>query len=94
MPSAFVFVNCQLRFTPDVLENLRKLPEVEQAYNTHGMYDIVVKLRSENNDDLRESVVRIRRIDGISSTFSMIILEEAEEEKKLQEKRKVQSLAE
>ena len=94
MPSAFVFVNCQFRFTTDVLESLRKLRRVEQAYNTYGMYDIVVKLRSENNDDLRESIVRIRSIDGISSTFSMIILEEDEEEKNLQEKRKVQSLAE
>jgi nitrate reductase NapAB chaperone NapD len=76
MPSAFVLINCQSRFIPDVIDSLRELPNLEDAQKTEGMYDVVAKLRSENQDDLRETNVRARRVSNIRSTLTMIIVEE------------------
>ena len=76
MPSALVLINCQSRFTPDVIESLRKLPELEAVYKIQGIYDVIARLKSENKDDLRENIVRLRQVAHITSTLTMIILRE------------------
>ena len=75
MTSAFLLINCDFPFAQDVISELEKVPEIVDIYKLHGMYDIIARVESNNEQDLNEIVkVRIRKIEKIKSTLTMIIV--------------------
>ena len=67
---------CDFPFAGDVISELEKVPEIVDIYKLHGMYDIIARVESDNEEDLNEIVkARIRKIDKIKSTLTMIIVE-------------------
>ncbi len=77
MPKAFVLINTEIGSESDVLKDLRKIEGVEEAFAVYGVYDIIAKVGAESMDKLKEIVTwRIRRLDKVRSTLTMIIVEE------------------
>lgn len=77
MPKAFVLINTEIGSESEVVKELRKIEGVEEAYPVYGVYDIVAKVSAETMDKLKEIVTwRIRRLDKVRSTLTMIIIEE------------------
>ena len=77
MPSAIVLVNTEIGFETEVLKELKKVECVVEASAVYGVYDIVAKVKSETMDKLKEIVTsRIRRLDKVRSTLTMIVVEE------------------
>ena len=78
MPKAFVLINTEIGSEADVLKDLRKIEGVEEAFSVYGVYDIIAKVSAESMDKLKEIVTwRIRRLDKVRSTLTMIIVEES-----------------
>jgi len=76
MPLAFVFVNVEAGREKEVLENIKKIPEVKASYLVYGVFDIIVMLESDTFEKLREMVIKkIRQLDKVSSTMTMIVME-------------------
>lgn len=76
MTSAFLLINCEFPFAGEVISELGKVPEIIDIYKLHGMYDIIAKVKSDTEEHLNEIIkVRIRKIDKIKSTLTMIIVE-------------------
>ena len=64
MPTAYVLINCDLGSEDDIIKELKKLPEVVEVSGVFGVYDIIVRIRSDSMDKLREVVTwNVRRID-------------------------------
>ncbi|MCS7095638.1 MAG: Lrp/AsnC ligand binding domain-containing protein [Candidatus Bathyarchaeota archaeon] len=77
MPKAFVLINTEIGSETEVVKELRKIEGVEEAYPVYGVYDIVAKVSADTMDKLKEIVTwRIRRLDKVRSTLTMIIIEE------------------
>ena len=58
---------------PAVLEALRAEPDVVEAHDVMGAYDVVVKVRAATLQHLHDLVfTRLRGIDGIRSTTTLI----------------------
>ncbi|MCQ5337477.1 MAG: Lrp/AsnC ligand binding domain-containing protein [Candidatus Methanomethylicia archaeon] len=77
MPMAFILVNVEAGADKEVLENIRKIPEVKQAYMVYGVYDIVAILEADTLEKLRECVTKkIRQLDKVRSTMTMIVIEQ------------------
>lgn len=77
MPKAFVLINTEIGSEVDVLKDLRKIEGVEEAYAVYGVYDIIAKVNADTMDKLKDIVTwRIRRLDKVRSTLTMIIIEE------------------
>jgi DNA-binding Lrp family transcriptional regulator len=73
LPIAFVLVNAELGFEEDVVREIRKISDVNEAHLVYGMYDIVVKVEGSTVDKLKETVnTKIRKMDKIRSTLTMI----------------------
>ena len=82
MTSAFLFINAELLFIEDVINKLKEVPEIVDIYKVQGIYDIVARVNSETEEKLKELVSeRIRRIDKITGTVTVIIAREIEEKK-------------
>ena len=76
MPLAFVLINSEIGAEDEVLNALKKVEGVEEAYIVYGVYDIVAKIRAESMDKLREIVTwKIRRLNRVRSTLTMVVVE-------------------
>jgi len=60
--------------TSDVSKILKKIPNVETVYEITGQYDIAVIISGLNIAEVDECLEKIRRLDGIVNTNTMIIL--------------------
>jgi len=78
VPTAFVLVNTDMKSEDTVLRALKEIDGVKEAYNLYGTYDIIVKIEAEKMGELTEIVTwRIRKIDGVRSTLTMVVSDEA-----------------
>lgn len=76
MALAFVFINAEIGSEQEVLEQLRKMDSVKEAYMVYGVYDIVAKVDALTNDDLREVVTsKVRKLSKVRSTLTMMVIE-------------------
>jgi DNA-binding Lrp family transcriptional regulator len=77
MPTAFVLINTEIGSENDVLKELKKVDGVDEACAVYGVYDIVARVKASTMDKLKEIVTwRIRRLDKVRSTLTMIVIEE------------------
>jgi DNA-binding Lrp family transcriptional regulator len=75
MVKAFVMLNVDLGCEKDVLRELRGMDGVVEAYVVDGVYDVVVVLEAESLDDLRNVISKVRGMDNVQSTLTMIVVE-------------------
>ena len=69
-------LNVQSGFENRVLNTVRKVDGIEEAYISYGVYDIAAKLRTYHMDELKDIIQnKIRQIKGVSATSSMILVE-------------------
>ena len=76
MPIAFVLINAEIGSEGEVLKALREVEGVKEAYSVYGVYDIIAKIEADSMDKLKDVVSwRIRRLDKVRSTLTMIVIE-------------------
>jgi DNA-binding Lrp family transcriptional regulator len=77
MPTAFVLINTEIGSESDVLKELKGVEGVDEASAVYGVYDIVARVKADTMDKLKEIVTwRIRRLDKVRSTLTMIVVED------------------
>lgn len=68
-------IDCDFPFSENVIEELKKIPEIEEFYRVQSIYDIIAKVNADSEDQLNEIVMRkVREIEGIKNTLTMIII--------------------
>ena len=73
MPTAYILLCCDLGSENDVLQSIKQIEEVEEVNRVFGVYDIIVKLSSDNMDKLREIItMRVRNIEKVRSALTII----------------------
>ena len=76
MPIAFVLINAEIGSESDVLNELKKIEGVEEAYSVYGVYDIIAKVKADSMEKLKDIVAwRIRKLNKVRSTLTMIVIE-------------------
>ena len=77
MPKTFVLINVESGLEEEVLEEIKKIEGVEEAYYSYGVYDIIAKIAADSMEKLRETVMRkVRTLGKVRSTLTLIIMEE------------------
>jgi len=73
MTMAFILISTEMGSERKVLEELRKISEVSEAYIVYGVYDIVAKVEVSDVEELKNIISnKIRSIDYVRSTLTMI----------------------
>ncbi|WP_100182940.1 Lrp/AsnC ligand binding domain-containing protein [Candidatus Nitrosotenuis aquarius] len=84
MPIAFILLNSDLGSDQEIITKLKEMLAVEkdlkyEVQGVYGIYDIVVKIEAANADLLRSIITsKIRKIDKVQSTLTMMVIEEQE----------------
>lgn len=70
---AGVLIRCQPQKEAEVLEALRKLDGLSYVYQLFGRYDMVALIRALDLHAASEVVGRIRAIEGVVSTETLVV---------------------
>ncbi|MGA3290409.1 MAG: Lrp/AsnC ligand binding domain-containing protein [Candidatus Bathyarchaeia archaeon] len=68
--------NVEIRSENNVIKNLRKNGFVEEIYVSNSPYDLIIKIKAETMDELKEAVHTIRTANQVKSTLTLIMTEE------------------
>jgi DNA-binding Lrp family transcriptional regulator len=60
--------------TQEVSKRIQQMPNVETTYEVTGEYDIVAVIGGMNVVEVNDCVEKIRRVEGIMKTNTMIVL--------------------
>ena len=73
MSTAFVLINTEIGSEEEVLNELNKVEGVEEAYCAYGVYDIIVKIKADNMDKLKDIITwKVRKLNNVRSTLTML----------------------
>ncbi|WP_455281858.1 Lrp/AsnC ligand binding domain-containing protein [[Eubacterium] cellulosolvens] len=76
MPVVYILINAELGMEEDLIQELRKMENIKEAYVTYGVYDVIVKAEAENMENLKELVAfKIRRMKEVKNTLTMTVAE-------------------
>ena len=84
MPIAFVLINSDLGKDVEIIGKIKEIMQSEKDISyeiqcVYGVYDIVVKVSSDDSPKLRSIVTnQIRKIEKVQSTLTMMVIEEQE----------------
>ena len=84
MTIAFVLINSELSHDEEIIGKIKEILDVDsdlkyQIQGVYGIYDIVLKVSSDDGPKLRKILTNeIRKIDKVKSTLTMMIIEEQE----------------
>jgi DNA-binding Lrp family transcriptional regulator len=77
MPRAFVLFNVGAGSEDQVLKDAKDLGGVQETYVSYGVYDLVMKVKADSMEKLKELVTRqLRTIKNVRSTLTLILTEE------------------
>ena len=84
MPTAYVLLNSDLGSDETIIKKVKEILDSEESVKyevqgVYGVYDIILKVTSDNSDKLRSVITnKIRKIDKVQSTLTMMVIEEQE----------------
>jgi len=77
MVQAYILLNVEPGAEGKVLERFKSLNIVSEAYVSYGVYDIIIRLKANTMDELKDAVShKIRTTDQVRSTVTLIIIEQ------------------
>jgi len=75
MHKGFVLLNCDLGAEDFIVEELRKISQVSQAYVTFGAYDVIAEINTDSQENFDETVsFKIRRLTRVVSTMTLNVI--------------------
>ena len=74
MSMVYVMITCDVGFEKSVIAELKKVSLVKEIKEVMGEYDIIVKLESNNSDELKNIIpLKIRKIPNIRTMLTLIV---------------------
>ena len=84
LPTSYILINSDLGTDETIITKIKEIlaDKKETQYEirgVYGVYDIVLKLSSDDIDALRSTITnKIRKIASVESTLTMMVIEEQE----------------
>ena len=84
MSTSFVLLNSELGTDKSIISQIKEILDgvgdiKYEIQGVYGVYDIVLKISSDNLENLRSIITnKIRKINKVQSTLTMMVIEEQE----------------
>ncbi|MFQ6085830.1 MAG: Lrp/AsnC ligand binding domain-containing protein [Candidatus Bathyarchaeia archaeon] len=73
MPKAFILISAEVGGEDEILNELKRIEQIIEAYKLYGVYDLIAILETKDMDELNRIVWNsIRRLDKVRSTVTMV----------------------
>ena len=75
MNKGFILLNCDLGAEEYIVEELKHMSDVKNAYLTFGAYDVIAKIETQDQDSFEKAVASIRKLSRVVSTMTLNIIQ-------------------
>ena len=72
---AYVLLNTEIGSQDSILEEIRKIEGVEEAFNLYGVYDIVARIQADTMENLTNIINDKLQATNIHSKLTVVVTE-------------------
>ncbi|AEB95509.1 MULTISPECIES: Lrp/AsnC family transcriptional regulator [Metallosphaera] len=80
---AFILIKAEPKKYEDILKKLVEMDEIYDIYDVTGEYYALLKVRVRSREELAKVLDYIGKLEGVSSTYTMVALRTIKEKKNL-----------
>jgi len=74
MHKGFILLNCDLGSEEYILEELKQMQGIKNAYLTFGAYDVIAEIQTEGQDDFEKVIATVRKLSRVVSTMTLNVV--------------------
>ena len=74
MHKGFILLNCDLGAEEYIVDELRHMQYVNNAYLTFGAYDVVAEVQTQEQDEFEKVIASIRKLSRVISTMTLNVM--------------------
>ena len=74
MHIGFILLNCDLGAEEYIVDELKQMSNVSNAYLTFGAYDVIAEVHTDNQDEFEKAVSTIRKLSRVVSTMTLNVI--------------------
>ena len=71
MNRGFILLNCDLGAEEYILDQLKQMQVISNAYLTFGAYDIIAEIQTKNQEEFAKAITTIRKLSRVVSTMTL-----------------------
>lgn len=76
MHVGYILLNCDLGAEEYIVEELRQMDEVKNAYLTFGAYDVIAEVHAKNQEEFERTVSnKVRKLARVVSTMTLNVID-------------------
>lgn len=74
MHRGFILLNCDLGAEEYIVDELKQMQVVNNAYLTFGAYDVIAEIQTESQEEFAKAIAIIRKISRVVSTMTLNVM--------------------
>ena len=74
MHRGFILLNCDLGAEEYIVDELKQMNDVSNAYLTFGAYDVIAEIHTENQNQFEKAIATIRKLSRVVSTMTLNVI--------------------
>ncbi len=74
MIKGFILLNCDLGAEEYIVDKLKQMQEVRNAYLTFGAYDVIAEIQTESQEEFEKAIATIRKLSRVVSTMTLNVI--------------------
>ena len=74
MHKGFILLNCDLGSEEYVVDELKQMHNVSNAYLTFGAYDVIAEIQTKNQQEFEKAIAIIRKLSRVVSTMTLNVI--------------------
>jgi len=75
MHKGFILFNCDLGAEEYILDELKQVQNITNAYLTFGAYDIIAEVQVENQEEFTKVIAAVRKLSRVVSTMTLNVID-------------------
>jgi uncharacterized protein with GYD domain len=75
MHKGFILFNCDLGAEEYILDELKQVQNISNAYLTFGAYDIIAEVQVENQEGFTKVIAAVRKLSRVVSTMTLNVID-------------------
>jgi len=75
MYKGFILLNCDLGAEEYIVDELKHMQDVNNAYLTFGAYDVIAEVQTQDQDEFEKVIASIRKLSRVVSTMTLNVIQ-------------------
>lgn len=74
MHIGYILLNCDLGAEEYIVDELKQMENIKNAYLTFGAYDVIAEVHTDNQEGFEKTVSGIRKLSRVVSTMTLNVI--------------------